>query len=487
MKLFPLCCACFLLLAGIAGSAAAEEGGVVTFWPFFDYRSSPPTGYSNLSILGPVFKREHSGGTTKTAVRPLFFNITTPESDESDILYPIASTSTGGGDSDTQVLKIYQKHVSRSGTDEENKSTMLFPFYISGKSEKHGPYSSFFPIHGDIYDRFWRNEYHYTLFPLYGRTVKNGTTSTNWLYPFFSTLSGEKESGFQLWPLYGEAAKEGVYAKRFVLWPFFTTESLGLNGDNPTENRYLLPFYASSESPQRSATHIPWPFCGVVKDGKGNVMERDFFWPFWMTAEGKDYSLRRYIPFYAESRVKESSSRWLMWPLYRHEKIESASFRQEKRSLLYFLFSRSDESWPETGKDRAKSALWPLYAWKRDEEGLRTLTMPALAEAVIWNDGVERNWAPLWRLFIARWDEKGNNAVSILWNLYWQERRDRELAWELSPLVSYNSTPVGREFRLLKGLFGYAAGKETTTFSFFWIPFRLEKTVDQQQLQEKSE
>lgn len=474
MKRIPAYCALYLLLICSAVSgAAAEEGAITTFWPFFDYRSSPATGYSNLSILGPLFKREHSGSTTKTAVRPLFFNISTPESDESDILYPVASTSTGSGDSDTQVMKIYQKHVSRSGSDEERTSTMLFPFYISGASEKYGPYRSFFPIYGDIYDRFWRDEYHYTLFPLYARTVKSGTTTTNWLYPFFSTVSGENEKGFQLWPLYGEAAKEGGYAKRFVLWPFFTSESLGLNSGNPTENRYLLPFYVSSESPQRSSTHIPWPFCGVVKDGAGNVIERDFLWPFWMTADGRDYSVRRYIPFYAESRSRESSSRWLMWPLYRHESIESPSFRQEKQSLLYFLFSRSDESWPETGKDRARSALWPLYAWKRDEGGVRTLTMPALAEAVIWNDGLERNWAPLWRVFIARWDGKGNNAVSVLWNLYWQERRDRELAWELSPLVSYRSTPAGREFQLLKGVFGYTGGKEAATLKLLWIPFRL--------------
>lgn len=477
MKLFPAYCALSLLLAWEVTpvAAAAEEGAITTFWPFFDYRSSPATGYSNLSILGPLFKREHSGETTKTAIRPLFFNVATPESEESDILYPIASTSSGGGNTDTQVMKIYQRRVSRADTGEEQKSTMLFPVYISGTSEKHGPYRSFFPIYGDIYDRFWRDEYHYTLFPLYGRTVKNGTTTTNWLYPLFSTISGEKEEGFHIWPLYGEASKEGVYAKRFVLWPLFTSESLGLNSDNPTENRYLLPLYASSESPQRSSTHIPWPFCGVVKDGEGRVIERDFLWPFWLTAEGKDYSIRRFVPFYAESRVKESSSRWLMWPLYRKESIESPSFRQEKQSLLYFLFSRSDESWPETGKDRAKSALWPLYAWKRDEEGVRSLTLPALAEAVIWNDGLERNWAPLWRLFIARWDEKGNNAVSILWNLYWQERRDKELAWELSPLVSYRSTLAGREFRLLKGMFGYAEGKGTTTFSLFWIPFNSKK------------
>jgi len=467
------CCAMVILLLVTTVSAATEEGGVTTLWPLFDYRSSPATGYSNLSILGPLFKREQIGSTTRTALRPLFFTSSSVESSESDIFYPLASTSSADGDSETQIFRFYQKRISRAGTSEETNATMLFPFYISGESEKYGPYRSYFPIHGDIYQRFWRDEYHYTLFPLYGRTVKNGTTSTNWLYPFFNTVSGDKESGFQLWPLYGQSSKEGVYSKRFVLWPFYNSERLKLNSDNPTENRNLLPFYASSRSPQRSSTHIPWPFCGVVRDGTGQSIERDLFWPFWVTAQGADYSINRYMPFYAESKIKDSNSTWFLWPLYRHESITSTTFRQEKSSLLYFLFSRSDESWPESGKDRARSAFWPLYAWKRDESGLRLLSMPALAEAVIWTDGVERNWAPLWRLLIVRWDDQRNNAVSLFWNLYWQERRGTELAWELSPLVSYRSTGSGTEFKVLKGLFSYDDGKEATSISLFWIPFRL--------------
>lgn len=453
---------------------AAHTGGsgtVITLWPLFDYRSSPATGYSNLSILGPLFKREHSGATTTTAVRPLFFSMTNPESEDHDILYPIASASRSGTGSDSQVIRLFQRHVSRPGEAEEKRETMLFPFYISGKSEKYGPYTSIFPLYGDIYERFWRDEYHFTLFPLYGRTVKKGTTSTNYLYPFFNTVSGDNESGFQLWPFYGQASKTGVYNKRFALWPFYISEHLGQDTANPTRNLSLLPLYSSSESPQRSATYAPWPFCGVVRDGSGNVIERDYIWPFWMTASGKDSSTERYLPFYAESKAKDTSSRWILWPLYRRQTINSTEFRQEKINLLYFLYSQADESWPLAGKDRSRSSFWPLYAWKRAEDGMRTLSMPALAEPVIWNDGVERNWAPLWRIFIAKWDEKGNNAVSVLWNLYWLEQRGDESAWELSPLISYRSSRNETEIRFLKGLFGYSGGAGKTSLSILWIPF----------------
>jgi hypothetical protein len=460
-----------LTFTGVHLGAAAESGTILTLWPLFDYRSSPATGYSNLSILGPLYKRETSGTTTKTALRPLFFSTTSPEATDTDILYPIASTGSSGEDSDTQILKLYQKHVSRSNTAEEKRETMLFPFYISGRSEKYGPYTSLFPVHGDIYERFWRDEYHYTLFPIYGRTVKKGTVSTNYLYPFFNTVSGEGESGFQFWPLYGQSHKEGVYEKRFILWPIYSSETLTKNTDNPVENLNLLPFYASSRSPQRSATYAPWPLCGVVRNGSGQVLERDFLWPFWLTATGKESRTERYLPFYAESQVKDSRSRWIMWPLYREQTIDSPGFRQDKTSLLYFLFSRSDESWPQAGRDRARSSFWPLYAWKRDEDGLRTLTMPALVEPVIWNDGVERNWAPLWRIFIARWDDKGDGATSLLWNLFWREKRGNESAWELSPLVAWRSGKGETDFRLLKGLFGYSSGEGNTSVTVLWITF----------------
>lgn len=450
---------------------APAAGAVITLWPLFDYRSSPATGYSNLSLLGPLFKREKNGATTRTALRPLFFTSSTDGDQETEILYPIASTSSSGGDSDTQVLKLYQKHVSRSGTPEEKRDSMLFPLYISGRSEKYGPYTSVFPLYGDLYERFWRDEYHYALFPLYGRTVKKGTTSSNYLYPFFNTVSGEQESGFQFWPLYGQSAKSGVYDKRFVLWPFFISEHLAQDTDNPVTNLSLLPLYASSRSPQRSATYAPWPFCGVVRDSSGQVVERDFLWPFWLTARGTESSTDRFLPFYAASRNKDNSSNWVMWPLYRHETILSATFRQDKTSLLYFLFSRSDESWPQLGRDRARSTFWPLYAWKRDEDGVRTLSMPALVEPVVWNDGVERNWAPLWRLFISTWDGQGNGATSLLWNLYWREKRGNESAGELSPLFSWRSSTNESEFKVFKGLFGYGSRSGKSWLSIFWIPF----------------
>jgi len=447
-----------------------KSGTILTIWPLLDYRSSPATGYSNLGILGPLFKREHNGSTSKTAIRPLFFNTSSERGEETDILYPIASASSSSDASDIQILRLFRKQISRSGTKDENSDTMLFPFYIKGRSEKYGDYTSVFPFYGDIYERFWRDEYHYTLFPLYGRTVKKGTTSTNWLYPIFNSTTGEHERGFHVWPLYGHASKTGVYEKSFMLWPFYIAEKTGLNTDNPTDSLYLLPFYASSRSPERTATYAPWPFCGTVRDGSGQILDRYYLWPFWMTSRGKDAETERYLPFYSIARVKDSTTRWIMWPIYRRKQIESPSFTQDKTSLLFFLFNHSEETWPKAGKSRGSSSFWPLYAWNRDEKGVSSFSFPALTEAVIRNDGVERNWAPLWRIFISKWDQNGNGVTSVLWNLFWSEKRGQEKAWEIFPLASYRSTRAGTDLLIFKGIFGYSDTGGKISLSLFWIP-----------------
>src|SRR6266702_2978037 len=225
----------FLLLAVLTvpqlyaddGTARNEEGTIFTLWPLIDYRESPHEGFSNLSLLGPLFKLQHQKDVRDLAVRPLFYDTSDQKNswDVTEYLYPLASSENSREVSTVQVLQLYQKNTYRKNEEEnKEKGTMLFPFYISGKSEKYGPYTSVFPFYGDIYERFWRDEYHYVMFPLYGRTVKKGTTTRNYLYPFFSTIKGEQESGFQFWPLYGQSAKEGVYARRFALWPFYMKE-----------------------------------------------------------------------------------------------------------------------------------------------------------------------------------------------------------------------------------------------------------------------
>lgn len=423
-------------------ASRVENGTIFTLWPLLDFRESPRDGYSNLSILGPVFKLQQHGDEREMAIRPLFFQTTNRHNRTSsaEYLYPLASSASTPEVSTVQLIKVIQNNVYRRNEGEkQDKSSMFFPFYISGKSEKYGPYTSVFPFYGDIYERFWRDEYHYVMFPLYGRTVKKGTTTRNYLYPFFATIEGERESGFQFWPLYGQSAKEGVYNRHFALWPIFMKEQSGLDTDNPTDKLTILPLYAATDSPKKVSRSYLWPFFGYTDDIARSQKEVDYFWPFWLTVRGEARNVTSLLPFYSEDKGKETLKRWYLWPFYKHEEMNSPIFSQERDRILYFLYSDNREMWPQDGSNRRRTALWPLFVYNRDPRGVSSLSMPAPVEPVFDRDGIERNWAPLWRLYQQKWNDRGDSAVSFLWNLYWHEVRGDDLAYEIFPLVAYSS------------------------------------------------
>lgn len=456
-----------------SGGSEGEQGTIFTLWPLVDYRKSPAEGFSNLSILGPLIKVQQQGDERTTAVRPFVYR-TVDEGEQSattSYLYPVASSRESPGVSSFQMLKLFQINTSHKDEPEKEKSdSMLFPFYISGKSETYGPYTSVFPFYGTLYERLWRDEIHYTLFPLYSRTVKKGTTTRNYLYPFFSTVTGKGENGFQFWPIYGSAAKEGSYESRFVLWPFYIHEWKGLDTDNPTERLTVFPFYSATESPKVSSRTYLWPFMGWTIDREAKQEERLYLWPLVMTAKGEKRNVKRYLPFYAEEQGRETLKRWYLWPLYRQDKIASDTYCRERDRVLFFLYSDLRERWPIDGAERRRTSLWPLFVYNRDTRGVKQFSFPAPVEPVFPQEGIERSWAPLWRVYIQRWSDSGDSAVSFLWNLYWHERRGNDLAYELFPLVSYRSEGGRADVSVMKGLIRLRKNEGVKTLSLFWLP-----------------
>jgi hypothetical protein len=148
-------------------------------------------------------------------------------------------------------------------------------------------------------------------------------------------------------------------------------------------------------------------------------------------------------------------------------------FNREDDRVLYFLYRHSHESWPKDGAEKSRTAAWPLFVHKTDPAGVSSFTFPAPVEPFLDKEGIEENWAPLWRLYQRRWDEDGNSASSFLWNLYWQERRGEDLAYEVFPLVFYRSTKKESEFKLLKGLVSVKTSGDRKELDLFWLPFGL--------------
>jgi len=462
-------------------ASGQNDASSFTIWPLIDYRKNPKEKSSRLSLLGPLISFDHKGDDEITALRPIFYNESNDSfgSSSTRYLYPLSSSENTPETSRFELLHILQKDVFRKDeTTAAESSFMLFPFIISGESKKYGPYTSIFPLYGDIYERFFKDEYHYVLFPLYSRTVKKGTTNYNLLYPFFTVTTGDKESGFSFWPLYGHTAKEGVYSSTFALWPIYLNEQKGLDTDNPSTRFNLFPLYSSFESSQVSTKTWLWPFFGYSTDNRKNEEELDYLWPIWLTIRGEKRNITKFLPFYSEELSADSSKNWYLWPLYRTDSIQSSVYRQERQRLLYFLFSDRVESWAVDDKSRRRTALWPLFVYKRDADDNMSITLPAPVEPILDRDGIEKNWAPLWRLYSHQWNSSGDSTLSIIWNLYWHEKSGDDLAWELFPLVQYRSTKQATELQFLKGLVKYREQPGSSRLSLFWLPLDINQGSD---------
>jgi hypothetical protein len=462
---------CLLTSPLFAGEA---EGRILTFWPLIDYRSSPETDYTSVHALGPFLKYERKGSEREYALRPLYFRASDPAAQVSfsETLYPIASSKTSRDLTYFQSLKLlsYDFGEREKGSDNE---FMLFPFIFYGEHQDRGRYFALFPLGGKIYSMFGRDEIRFTLFPLYGQTRKNDRVVDNVLWPVFARIRGEGESGYKFWPIYGASQKEGTYRKRFFLWPIFHSQDLGLDGANPSHRRLVFPFYVGERSPQRDSTTWLWPFFSHTRDYRRDFEQWTFPWPLFQISRGTYKQGDRYLPFYADERVGSVRKRSYLWPVYRIENLDTEQLHQRRDRVLFFLYSdfreaRAEEELPH----RRRIALWPLYTYET-RDGIGSFHTLSLLEPFFpGNQSIERNWSPLWRLYQSKWDNQGNEISSLLWNLYWKERRGPDLAMEVFPLFFYNSgAGKGSEFSLFKGLYRYRSGAEGKKVSLFYLPW----------------
>ncbi len=466
--------------------ANGAESRIFTLWPLVDYRHADAVDYTSWHFLGPIIKFEKKKNEREFAIRPLYFHSWDVDQDDSysEFLYPVASKKSEPGLSYFQGLHLLTSDFGPREKGAKNQF-MLFPFLFYGQTPDQGSYFALFPVGGKIYHIFGLDEFRFALFPLFGQARKNDTTVTYWLWPVFSTIHGDRESGVKVWPLFGSSQKEGVYRKRFYLWPIVFANDVHLNTANPEHLRAVFPFYVERQSPQRSSHTYLWPFFSHVENRRKNFEEWDFPWPLFRISRGDHRRVDRFLPLFADEKVGESRKRWFLWPIYKIEEIHSDTLDRRRDRLLYFLYSDTTETVHDDGDYyKRRVSFWPLFTYKSNLGVSRFATLSLLEPFFPENRSIERNWSPLWHLYQCKWDRKGNEVSSFLWNLYWKERRGKDLAMELFPLFSYQRQE-GRvtDVTLLKGLFRYHVGKKGAEVRLFYLPWgiRLGKAAAQGQ------
>jgi hypothetical protein len=450
----------------------AEEKSIsINFWPVFQYSSDPEEGVKEMEGLGPFFSWRKDARRIQWGVRPLLYWTEDQPGlpQRLEFLYPFGKYQVREGEKKGYLapLSLYREEEF----DGKKKwDFQFFPFFI-GETEKGEDYFGLFPIFGTLLDRYGKDEIHFYLWPLYGKSTSDGVSTTNLIWPFFSFVEGEKKRGFRFWPFYGWREEIGVSKTEFFAWPIYLTQRKGIDTDDPVEDWMIFPFYLSKESKRFESKIYLWPFFSHARDRLTGFEQWDLPFPFFQSLKGENIEGMRIFPIYGY-KVKEGEMRrvFILYPLYQLEEDQIGNVQEKTTRIL--LLSRIRSSQADQGEKRGRSIrVWPFFDYEREETGHTTFSFFYLFP--FKDDGFERNLFPIFRIFRWEKDPEGGRSTNFLWGFYKRKKNGEMDSWEVAHLVGVKKGRGWKRISFLKGLFRYERDGETAELRVFYLPFRL--------------
>ena len=461
---------CLGLALGFSSAGVAGEG--FHAGPFFDEFSLTLDLGCRVEAAGPFYYSQHKYSERTWAFPPLLSCDTSPatESGELDFLYPLMTCEHYGTEFRWQLGQLISFSGGRKPEDIPAKRFTLFPLYFQQRSpDTNENYTAFIPFYGHLKNRLMHDEIFLVMFPFYSETRKKDVITDNYLYPFFHLRHGDGLRGWQVWPFVGDEHKDvttrtngfgeteiiGGHDRFFALWPVHFRQNNDIGTDNPEKFRASLPLYALSRSPQRDSTSVLWPFFTWIDDREKKYREWDVPYPFVVIARGEGKTTTRFFPLFSRAHNDAFESDFYLWPVYKYNRLHTDALDRERTRLFFYLFANVTEKNTETGAERRRVDLWPLFTWHRGFNGNSRLQILAPIEPVLPdNRGVERNWSPLWSLWRSEASLKtGATSRSLLWNFY-----------------RLDAAPCCKKCSLFFGLFQYQSGGENKRLRLFYVP-----------------
>ncbi len=451
-------------------SRAGEKPFTINVWPLFHYAHDPAEGVSEIEGLGPLFHWKGRSGRRGWGVRPLFY-WTRDESDalkRLEFLYPFGKYQIRGEDKKGYLFPI-SVYRDQTFDGKEKWDLQFFPFFM-GKTEEGEDYFGLFPLFGTFLKRFGKEEIHFYLWPLYSDSLSEGVRIRNFLWPIFSSTSGEKKTGYRVWPFYGRKEEVGVSKSAFVLWPIFVKRTKGLDTDDPIEEWMAFPFYISKESKYFNSKTVLWPLFSYATEERTGFEQLDLPWPLFRTFKGENLYGKRFFLFYGY-KVREGQSRkvFILYPFYRHEEDWMPDLHE---TTYWVFFSRIRTGEDSQGRGQGASIrIWPIYDYENGEKGREALNIFYLVPYK--EDGLERNLYPLFRVYRWEKDSQGGVSSNLFWGLYKRMEKEGLDYWEVAHLIGYRKWQGRRSLSLLKGLFLYQSDGVSSELRMFYLPFPL--------------
>ncbi|MCX8109042.1 MAG: hypothetical protein N3G20_09585 [Verrucomicrobiae bacterium] len=411
--------------------------------------------------------------TEKTfAIPPLFSIQERPQTEGRswDFIYPVITYDRYGQERFFQALQLLSFSAGQNADGVTWEKFSFFPIYFQCRaSDPSLNYTAVWPIYGRVEKRFFRDEVEWVLWPAYVRTRKRDVVTENFFVPLVHVRRGPGLTGWQLWPVIGKESREVLCRTNtaglcevdpghelfFMFWPVYTRAELMLGTTNPVRQLAVLPLFSSRVSPASDTKTYLWPF-GVTlsHDRSQRYRQFDLAWPLISFGRGPSRKLDRLFPVVSRDHKENSESLLLLWPLYRQRTTVSEAVRQTKVQILLGVYTDETLKDEQTGKSTSRTDLWPLFVTRRDFDGRERFQMLAFLEPFLpRNDGVVRNYSPIWSIWRSETDKRaGKQSQSFLWNLY---RCDR--------------TPTARKFSLMFGLVQHYSGPDGSGWRWFHL------------------
>jgi hypothetical protein len=472
-------CPAGLLLALALSLASLGSAGDLTYGPLAHEFNLTLEAGRRQEIAGPLFSAESGPDWQRWTFSP-FLRYSYDrgiDATEFDLLYPLITYDRSGSEYKFKFLFLTS---FAGGHDQEERTARrftAFPLVFVQRSEiPEENYTAILPFYGRVKQRLNRDELWWTAWPLYVGSRRKDVITHNYLFPVVHTRRGNGLRGWQVWPLYGTETKSETlvtndfgdtelvpgHRKSFLFWPVYFRQDLGLGTTNLVRHRMLLPFYSHSHSPAGDSRSYLWPFFNVIDNREKQYREWQLPFPFVVFARGPGKTTDRILPFYSYARSANLESGFILWPLYKVNRIMSPPLMRERKRIFFFFYSQVHETNTLRQTVQRRTDLWPLFAYRQDHEGRERFQALALIESFLpLNRATDHVYSPLWSLWRQERNPKTDaTSQSALWNLYRRDRTPETTKVSLLfGLFQYHSAPEGRQVKLLFVPLGRSPGR----------------------------
>ncbi len=432
-----------------------------------------------FTAFGPFIMFKKDKDHLEYGIRPFVHKTVNLEnrSNEIEFVYPLTSYKKKENLSWFQYqffFFVYNTETTQSGY--KNKQINLFPLiFYNNEENPENNYFAFFPIYGDMKNKFSKERVKFVLFPLYLRSEAEGEITDSYFWPFISNYSGELEGG-RFWPIWGNRVNTVKQSKQeFLFWPFYVNKEKDFYGEK-FYFRSFFPFYSEAYFHGVSNKGYMWPFIQhTVNHNNGN--ERwDLPWPILSFTKGGVVEQKRIFPFYSKAvREDNDVDGYILWPIYRYKNIKLESYQRNKKSILLILYKDVKyEPIIEGVKPKRKIDLWPIFTYEKNADGTSNFHIFTIFEPFVHsNDRLYRNYASFWRLFVWEKDENNVTRTSFLWNLVSSYKDEDLFVFDVRPIIPLFNITKSENYKswtILGGILGYKKKDQKDIIKFLYIP-----------------